>query len=86
MDFSPEKLRAHFADLTKRRDVIDAKLDPLREELDQIVAGKVDLTLAKAQKREAVIREKIKGLQAERYPVEMERAAVARALGGKTGE
>lgn len=86
MDFTPEKLRAHFKELTGKREEIDAKLVPLRAELDDLVAGKTELTVAKAQRREATIRERIKALQAELYPIEQERAAVARALGGKTGE
>lgn len=86
MDFSPDKLRAHFKTLTAQREKIDAKLEPLHAELNSLVAGDTDLSVKKAHAREAVIRTKIKELQAERYPLEMERAAVARALGGKTGD
>jgi hypothetical protein len=86
MDFSPAALRAHFKALTAKREKIDVHLDPLRAELDALVAGDTKLTVKKAKEREAVIREEIKNLQAKLFPIENERAAVARALGGKTGE
>lgn len=77
MDFSPDKLRPHFQALTKKREAIDKDLNPLRAELD-----KGGLT----PKREETVRGKIRDLQQKLAPIEMERAAVARALGGKTGE
>lgn len=85
MDFSPDTLRSHFADLTGQREKIDAKLVPLREELDKLAAGDTDLSVKKAQARERQVREQIVKLQGELAPIEQERAAVARALGGKTG-
>ena len=85
MDFKPETLRKHFHKLTADHDKVQAKLQPLRDELDALVAGDTKLTVKEAQKREAAIRPKIKELQNELYPIEMERATVARALGGKTG-
>lgn len=85
MDFSPETIRARFHELTTAREAIDAELNPLRAELDGIVAGDVEMTLAQAQAREGDVREQIKALQSALYPVEMERALCARALGGKTG-
>lgn len=84
MDFSPEKLRGHFGKLTGERGRIDKKLEPARAELDALVAGDTKLSVKAAQTREAKLREQIKALQDELYPIEMERAAVARALGGKT--
>jgi len=86
MDFAPEKLRARFHELTAERAKIDAKLDPARAELDALVAGETDLTVKKAKAREAKLREQIVALQDQLFPIENERAAVARALGGKTGE
>jgi hypothetical protein len=82
MDFSPEKLRAHFADLTKKHDAITAKLQPLRDELDAL--GGSDLSVSDARKREEKLRPQIVKHQQELAPIEAERAAVARALGGKT--
>lgn len=86
MDFRPDKIRARFHELTAERAKIDAKLDPLRTELDALVAGETDLTAKKVIAREAKVREQIKALQEQLFPVENERAACARALGGKTGE
>lgn len=86
MDFSPDKIRARFHELTGERAKIDAKLDPLREELADLIAGETELTVKKARVREEVVREKIVDLQQQLAPIENERAACARALGGKTGE
>jgi chromosome segregation ATPase len=86
MDFSPDKIRARFHELTAERAKIDAKLDPLRAELADLISGDTDLTAKKARSREASVRDKIVDLQQQLAPIENERAACARALGGKTGE
>jgi chromosome segregation ATPase len=86
MDFSPDKIRARFHELTAERAKIDAKLEPLREERDGILQGESDLTVKKANARRHALDEKIEKLQQELAPIENERAACARALGGKTGE
>jgi chromosome segregation ATPase len=86
MDFSPDKIRARFHELTANRAKIDAKLDPLRDELGGLVAGDTKLSVKAARTREEKVRSRIKELQAELAPIENERAACARALGGKTGE
>lgn len=76
MDFSPEKLRARFAELTKQYDA--SPIHKLKAERD----AKADkLTRAQLVKYDEKIRAANKGL----YEIEMERAAIARALGGKTG-
>lgn len=80
MDFSPDALRKHFNALTAKRVKIDARLDPLRSELNAMVAKD-----SYSHKAEAALREKIVKLQQELAPIENERAAVARALGGQTG-
>jgi chromosome segregation ATPase len=85
MDFSPDKLRARFHELTGERARFDAKLDPLREERDGILRGDTKLTVKKANARRQALDEKIEKLQQELTPIENERAALARALGGKTG-
>lgn len=85
MDLSPETLRRHFHALSKKRGAVDKKLDPLRAELGDLVAGKTKLSVSSAQKREAEVREKIVKLQRDLAPIENERATVARALGGQTG-
>jgi hypothetical protein len=85
-DLSPKKLREHFADLTAKSLKLEAKLEPLRAELDAVVAGEGDITVVEARKREGALRPKIRDLQEQLAPIEMQRAAVARALGGKTSE
>lgn len=84
-DFSPEALRARWAELTAERAALDAGLDPLRAELDALAGGTAPLTLAEAWAREPALRGEIEALQDRLYPIEQERAAIARALGGKTG-
>lgn len=86
MDFSPDKIRARFHELTAEREKIDAKLNPAWEELNAIVAGDTDLTVKQAREREAELRKTIRALQDELSPIEMERATCSRALGGKTGK
>jgi len=84
MDFSPDALKAHLADLNDRIDLAESELQPLRDELAQLVSGDTNLSVKKAAAREAKIRAEIRQRQNALYPLEMERAAVARALGGKT--
>ena len=84
VDFSPDTLRKRFRELTKKADALEGKLQPLREELNDVVAGKGNISVLQASKREADIRPQIVKLQKELAPIEMERAALARALGGKT--
>lgn len=86
MDFSPQTLRKQFHKLTAEHDDIQAELEPLRAELDSVVAGKGDITVKQARAREDKLRPQIKKLQEKLYPIEMQRAALARALGGKTGQ
>lgn len=78
MDFSPDKLRARFAELTKKYDAGDAKRTALQHERD----GKIAKGLPPAEERAYAV--KIKKLHAELAPIEEERAAISRALGGKT--
>ena len=88
MDFSPDALKKHFHALSKKRIAADAKLDPLRIELNALVAGEgkfASMPLGKAQDREKELRTEIAKRQGALYPIERERAAVARALGGQTG-
>lgn len=76
MDFTPENMRARFntlqKDLQKRVD----KLQPLRDKRDELAA------------KNAVELDKLgRDIQAQQQPmaeIEMEMAALARALGGKT--
>jgi len=84
--FAPENLRKRFWKLTAEREEIDKELEPLREELNALVAGDTSLTVKQARAREAKIRPEIVKLQQKLAPIENERGAVARALGGQTGE
>ena len=84
VDFSPDTLRKRFRELTKKADALEAKLAPLRKELNETVAGKNNISVIQATAREATVRPRIRKLQEELAPIEMERAALARALGGKT--
>ena len=84
MDLSPENLKKHLLTLNAKAEKIEAKLQPLRDELDGLVAGDGDLTVKEARKREEKIRPQIKALQAELAPIENERGVVTRALGGKS--
>lgn len=86
MDFSPEALRKQFKTLTAKAESLEAKLAPLRDELNAVVAGAGNITVRRAQDREAKLRPQIRKLQEQLAPIEMERAAIARALGGKTSE
>lgn len=84
MDFSPATLRKQFHALTASHDKIQNELQPLRDKLDATVSSD-KISQGEARKIEAEVRPKIKELQNKLYPIEMERAALARALGGKTG-
>lgn len=77
MDFSPDKLRARFAELSKKYDAIDAKRTALQKERD----GKID---SMGMTQEKAYAERIKKLHAEAAPIEEERAAISRALNGQT--
>lgn len=76
MDFSPETLRARFHELTAQHDEIRAKSDPLR--------AKRDALSQKHALEEKALNDRIKEVEAGLFEIEQERAALARALGGKT--
>lgn len=77
--FNPETMRKRFHELGKKRDGILAKTMPLRAQRDKVVQ-EADAK-AKALAAQYLKIEKDEGL----YDIEMERGALARALGGKTG-
>ena len=78
MDFDPKKLRARFAKLTADHDAIRRKADPLRADYDDLVQ--------RNRKAEDAAAAKVKKAEAGLYDIEQERAAIARALGGRTSE
>ena len=78
MDFDPKKLRARFAKLTKDHDAIEKRAAPLRKAYDVLCQEN--------RKAEDAAADKIKRTTEGLFDIEQERAAIARALGGKTGE
>lgn len=79
VDFAdPKSLRKRFHELSAQVAKIEAKLAPLFEELSAALDGPQD--------KEAEIRSRIVKVREGMYEMEMERAALARALGGKTGD
>lgn len=81
MDFSPEKLRKRFKELTDKFEPRAEARDAIKRERDE-KAEKGTLTIKQSLDYDAKIKKANEGL----YDLEMERAAVARALGGKTSE
>jgi uncharacterized coiled-coil DUF342 family protein len=78
MDFDPDKMRARFHELGKKRETIRGKADPIREKRDKL-AQKHEREIAKAN---AEVRAAEKGL----FEIDTERAMLARALKGQMGE
>lgn len=76
MDFNPEKMRARFAELRKELEKRQAKLAPLREKRDRLLAK---------QSEAGKLAVRIKEQQAPLAAIEEEMAVIARALNGKTG-
>jgi hypothetical protein len=78
MTFSPNNMRKRFHDLGVTRNKKLAASAPLRTKRDaKIAAHDVEIAALNAQ---------IKAAEAGLYDIDMERAALARALSGKTGE
>lgn len=78
MQFTEDGMRARFHALTAEREKILAKSGPLRAERDAFVQE----TRPKEQAMNAAIKKAEAGL----FDIDQERAALARALKGKTGE
>ncbi len=78
MDFSPEKMRARFRELTEQTVKLHARRDPVRAKRDALVKKQM-AALAKA---DAEVTKAEEGL----FEIDQERAMLVRALGGKTGE
>lgn len=75
--FDPKELRARFADLSKQREAIVAKVDPLHAERAKV---RRDATEAEAR-----IAAKIKAESVGLPAIDEELAMISRALKGKTG-
>lgn len=78
MDFDPDKMRKRFRELTEKSERIRAKVDPLRSARDKAAQRHS----REIEKHNAKVRTAEKGL----FDIEQERAMLARALGGRTGE
>lgn len=78
MDLNPAVLRARFADRGTDRDAALAVSAPLRAERDALVASTAD--------RVAALDVRIAEAEAGLFDIDQERALIARALGGRTGE
>ncbi len=75
---NPTALRDRFADLGLRREAALAVSAPLREKRDAISAD--------AASRIADLDDQIREAEAGLFELDQERALIARALGGRTGE
>lgn len=76
--FSEDAMRARFHDLTARAEAIRAVSTPLREARDTKVNA--------AREAENAMNAEIKAAEAGLFEIDNERAALARALKGQTGE
>jgi uncharacterized coiled-coil DUF342 family protein len=75
MEFSPEKMRARFAELRDKRDRLQEKAAPLRLQRDG--------AWAKALEERAKLDTKIARAEDGLFEAEQELAALSRALNGK---
>ena len=75
---NPSALRARFAELGEQREAVLAVSTPLREDRDAIAQT--------AAARIATLDEAIMSVESGLFDVDQERAMIARALGGRTGE
>jgi hypothetical protein len=78
MDLTPEALRARFAELGDQRSAMLVVSSPLRDQRDTIAHD--------SQVRIAALDNQIEAAEAGLFDLDQERALIARALGGKTGE
>lgn len=77
MDFSPDRLRARFAELDDQRRRIRARAAPLRRERDDFVQAN--------EAKEARMNAAIARAEAGLFDLDREAATIARVLGGRTG-
>jgi len=77
--YHPENMRKRFHELSRKREAILARVMPLREERDRIVQ--------EAEAKAKVLVEQFRQIEKDEdlFGIDQERAALARALGGKTG-
>lgn len=78
---NPTDMRARFHALGKQRDEIIAKAKPIRDRYDAMRAEETAL-----RQRMAPVIEEMKAAEAPLFDIDTERAMIAKALSGKTGE
>lgn len=78
MDFSPDKMRARFHVLTAKAEAHRAKLAPVREAREKLIAKHI--------KEAAPLDAKVKAAEKGLVDIDNERAALVRACGGIMGE
>ena len=76
--FLPDNMRARFHELGRQRDAILAKSAPLRQRRDRLVA--------EMESAVSALNVEVKEAETGLFDIDSERGALARALGGKTGE
>jgi len=77
MEYSPETMRARFAELAANRaDILEVSA-PLRTQRDQLVRQNLDAI--------ASLDDQIASAEETLFKVDQELALISRALGGKTG-
>lgn len=81
MSFDPATMRARFHELGKQRDDIATRAKPIRDRYDVLVQQQEALRL---QIRPLL--DQIKAIEKPLFDIEQERAALTRALAGRTGE
>lgn len=80
MDFAAKKreMQVEFHRLGKDKIALEAKLNPERDVWNQM--------RNKHREEESELSQKMQPMQAEMYDIDMNRAMLARALNGKTGD
>lgn len=80
-DFSPDAMRARFWEASAQRDAMRREMAPLQKRRD-VLAGKI----AALEEDIRPVNQELKAAVAPIAEFDNEIAALARALGGKTGE
>lgn len=81
MALDPQGMRARFHELGKQRDQVVSAAAAKRAEFEALRAQEHEI-----RQKQAPIIEQLRQIEAPLYEIDTERAALARALNGKTGE
>lgn len=77
---NPDEMRARFHELGAQREAIAAQVKPLREQYDALAAQAGEI-----HDKQKALAAQFKPMEQPLVAIDQERAALARALGGKTG-